>query len=840
MESIQNIENLKNSNLKVALSVLFTNAEVLKMLCSYYPSCSIHQFSCIIGETIALANCYTNKRPINVSSLNKSINQYLQKVEFQNELGIEPGPIDILSAILLNFHCFAVNGICYLNEEAVFSPCIKPCMLHKYFCLEVDEHVACKCGRRWKNSWDKNNICQFYKCQELLEPINEAQSKLIAMLPKYKFKNPDIVGNSSGIHKKMVNQLTYSLEKAKYDHCEIENCPYSEAYPKFCVIKACEFFIIELVDNTQNFNHFESFLMTISITEKFCLKNIYKYGENKDYALQGVVFFGKAYYYANFNGRFWEFPGLHPESGWYEVIQETLVMNLHPVSVIYKAGSQSSIPDLSNYKLLKLEQAAVQCDNFVETYKTSFVPEGYLYSGFFIEKKKGPQNFQIEEEKIPIKRQPDELSSIKSGHFNDDLTNNWECKCGETNKDLFEVCINCSEIKPGLSGWVCKKCCFRNDDVYSFCEACHEFRSRMSESKILDDVEYSGKVEEYKEKNENLPKFDEDQNKKWICSCNCENTSDFEVCQHCYKLKPGVDGWVCFACKAKNEMSDYRCNVCETFKSGNFKPEQQFWVCEKCRSAISAKYNFCDTCMFSGSFDNTDNKYKICKNCHKKFPASAYKCYWCNMDYQDESVSVQVEREIWTCEKCKSKNRYNRYACEYCHENKPEYKTFTETQNECHRCHRTLNPINDKCVYCERSEYSKTLEIAERDLWECQNCKKKNEDWRSFCSACQNEKNKPDNSVSLRFSSDLESWNCSNCSRKNSNNYESVCKFCQTRRNVEKKQRCQICHIQIDEVFCRNCKKIAQISDLRCQVCNSDISKIRICYDCSQGKQESE
>lgn len=911
MESIQNIEELNHSNLKVALSILFTNNEILTMLSSYHPLCSSHQFSCIIAQTIALSHCYTNKQPLNVSFLSNSIDQYLQKIDFQSQLKESPGPIDLLSAILINFHCFSVNNSCYDSEDIVFAPCKKPCILHKFFSFEVDERVQCGCGRSWVNSWEKNNICQYFKIEGLFEAYDEVQSKMIAMLPKYKFSEPGISGNSPKMFKKMIKILTSNLEEAKYDRCQVENCPYSDARMSFFVNNAPEFYIIDLVNSGKNLKHLESYLATISIMDRFRLRDIYKGGESKDYALQGVIFFGKGYYYARFNGRFWEFPGLHPESGWYELIQETLVMNLHPVSVIYRQGMQNRIPDFGSYKLLKLEQAAVQCDNFVETYKTPFVSEGHLYSGFFIEKKiKGFNKITIEEEKKEspgISRYESKISPVKNDYYSkarlseissvkDDYSSKawfkeespqrksafvsrlspvkdeynskvqhkeesswrvsgfeskpspankdynfadqaikWECKCGELNLDSFEVCTKCSEIKPGLSGWVCKSCSFRNDNYFSICTACYECKG----------IVVNEKVEESKEKDESMVQFDEDTKNSWTCACDCENTNDFEVCQHCYSLKPGIDGWVCVACKAKNETGNYRCNVCDTYKSGNFKPDQQFWVCEKCRSAISAKYTFCDTCMYSGNYDDVGSRFKTCKKCNEKFPASANKCYWCQEDYKSESESRREEKEIWTCEYCQSENKLNSYSCEHCKRTRPTIKIIT-SKNKCPECHRSINPITEQCTYCERSDYSKYVQVKPRDSWECSSCKTSNEDWKPYCTTCHKDKGDLRKSSEYELTRELDSWNCWNCSRKNSNIHETICKFCQTRRPEnsiragEKKKRCIRCHIELSEVLCKTCKKIANFSDIRCQICNSDISGIMICYECSQDNEPPE
>ena len=55
---------------------------------------------------------------------------------------------------------------------------------------------------------------------------------------------------------------------------------------------------------------------------------------------------------------------------------------------------------------------------------------------------------------------------------------NMLCECGKSNEDSWEVCPKCNlKLKPGIFGWICKFCTFRNDDERAYCSySCFNYR----------------------------------------------------------------------------------------------------------------------------------------------------------------------------------------------------------------------------------------------------------------------------------------------------------------------------------------------------------------------------
>lgn len=823
-------QDLENSDIKVALLILFNNQEVLDMLFTYYPLCHTHQFSCIIAQTIALSKCFVNKQPMSLEALKSSVILYLKNIDMNFEYNTFINPIEIISAILVNFHCFGVSGSCYNDEEIVLMSCQKKCILHKIFFLDVEKDSACKCGRKWISNSD-DNICQNLKTESIFEYFNEDVSRIIGILPKYKFRDPQIIGNSAGFYKKISNFLTIQLERIILNACENITCGYSEVSVSFKVKDLPKVYIIDISYHAGDFKHLKSFLMTISIEDKITLKDIYKQGQSEDYGLDGVVFFGIGYFYAKFNGEFWEFPGLHPEAGWYELIQEALVMKMHPVSLIFKKGLESKISELNNYKLLKLEQSAAQCDLFVENFNCPFIPEKQLSSGYFAEKN------------VNADGEGPKILETNQSSTNEILLSGWNCQCGQQNLYDFDVCTKCEELKPGVSGWLCKNCHCKNDDVSRICSACYEINKDLK-SKYFKEQEYS------EHKSESGNEIQESDNGDWTCECECKNTKDFDICQECYKLKPGIDGWVCKACKGKNEELEYKCGICETFKSGNFKPDQAFWVCEKCKSAISAKYNYCDKCLLSEpsrcySSAGLQSKYQVCTNCNKKSPTSTFKCYWCGELFDKTSELEEPSKKglEWECRICSFENTSNYYNCENCKEKRTAFGV-EENKQECPDCRRLISPGMEKCIFCALSKTSNSQSFDEDDdRWECSQCSVLNESWRVRCFKCFNENNIQTKPYYTERSFDNTRWSCNSCLKKNTLDVE-ICKYCSTRKaerqgfNSTMNKYCLGCKKEIEEVLCKKCKKLTKVSDMMCQICNSDVSNVYICGECATNPEE--
>ena len=794
ISSALNLLANSSSFMSIPLIFLLSQKEVISYFDSNQIECrKLDSHPCLIKNLFGLRNESTFR--FSIKSLEELFTSYIHSILDAQETQGYFGPIDIIEFILVNMHCYAVNQKCYESEEIKLSVCNSPCLLHQYFNLMVSETQTCKCGLSWNNDWEINTICQYFHITSIFSDFDASKSSNLLIMPKICLKsinpqNPQF--NSSSFKSKIIRSLTSKMGSASSDYCESPSCQYSSSSVSFNLNQYPTWYLIDLIYEDHNKTYLESYLSTISIDHTIELKSIYKQGLNQRYQLEGVFFYNPKsklkLKLAQLKGKFWSFNRLQGEASWDKVVNEALLMNFHPVALVYKARNNLEKVEIEDFKLVKMEQIAVQSDAF---------------------KKKFGRDVVDEEEKVPESRRVEGLDDdfrigIYSGRSSEKVgLRVWRCECGKEISSDFDVCAFCQKVRPGVTGWVCDKCTFKNDDYTNLCLGCHEFRSRGFD-RLEDErnkFSWPRKIGNYVDKEEEVKEVKpaSQLNVDWVCQCSEINQSDYEVCLKCNSLKPGLSGWVCKVCKVRNEDGNFRCSACDSWK-GVETSDQDFWLCENCKSANTFKSRYCGQC-YKLSGDYGYEKDKFCGKCRQRFDKILDECPNCKILPVNDALKL-----LKKCGKCKIKDIY----------------------------------LAGRCIDCQFSSQFEDPKPAEStdsiisNQWECASCKTKNYDWSLNCKYCQKSKNiKSENN-----------WTCSICSRENLIK-EAKCWYCRSEQiyppsRPASKKACIECGNSIEYVKCYKCQKLENFEIGYCGRCNSDLKSVSECYRCYDKKYKED
>ena len=791
-----------SSFLSNPLFLLLSQKEVISFFDSNQIECRIlSSHPCMIKNLLGLRN--ESQFRVSIESLEQLFISYNQSISDASETQGYFDPIDIIEYVLVNMHCYAVNQKCYESEEIKLSDCNSPCLLHQYFHLMVSENQTCQCGESWKNDWESSTICQYFHINSIFLDFDQSKSSNLLYMPEFSLNSPKFQFNSPIFKSKIIRCLIDKMNSATADYCENDSCQYKNTSVSFELKKSPTWYFIDLIYESHNKSYLESYLSTTSIDQSIELKAIYKHGLNQKYQLEAVFFHdGKnRAKLAQLKGKFWTFNRLQGLASWEQVVHEALVMNFHPVALAYKAGASIEKVLIDDLKLVKMEQIAVQCDAYREKFARDVLDddEGLAERQYLAVE--GSLGFG-EGQKFELKK--DEPGLISAG------LSVWRCECGEKILNDFDVCVSCHRVKPGVKGWVCDQCTFKNDDYLSRCSGCHEYRkqdfdrlenerndsswSSWSRKRGNFDSDYTHQVEEVKANKESNPT-----NVNWICKCNQINQNDFEVCLGCSSLKPGLSGWVCKVCKVRNSEYSYRCSACETLK-GDETSDQEFWLCEGCNSANTFKSRTCGKCYKYRSEFGFDRD-RLCHKCYQKFDKMLDECPNCKVLPVNDALKL-----LNKCEKCKIKDIYVAGRC-------------------------------IDCQYSRQFEPSKPAEIPEtkvESLWECASCKMKNLDWSLKCNYCNKYKHVKSEDI----------WTCSVCSRETEIGVDN-CRYCQSKRDFTPSgpsfnKKCIQCGNNIDYVKCYKCRKVENFAVGYCGSCKFDFKSIHECSRCYDRKYKLE
>lgn len=187
----------------------------------------------------------------------------------------------------------------------------------------------------------------------------------------------------------------------------------------------------------------------------------------------------------------------------------------------------------------------------------------------------------------------------------------------------------------------------------------------------------------------------------WSCQCGNFNSKNFDVCEMCHELKPGVSGWVCYFCTTLNNLESKSCDACGNFYSS---PRNTPKTSSNFNTSLKSKFPLI-TSRNHGSAQNIYNQKKAsppveqinyiqsktnptipilnkntslnetkCKCCNRKILENEYICIKCY---------IKSNSEI--CQLCS--NKAYKYCCETC----------IRLSNTCEECHRQYLIIDNKC-----------------------------------------------------------------------------------------------------------------------------------------------
>lgn len=829
---------------------------------------------CVINTFIELSRNISNYSSRTVKAFANAVINYLQLSNQYDEENIKYDPIDIVSAVLINFHCLVATRTCYRNEDSVLENCYNRCPLHNIFYLGVKEIYTCKCGESYESLWEHTNVCQFFNTSGIFEGCDLEKSSELAFIPKEVLAVAGS-GNSEGLLNAVCIKLRERLEGASVETCQRDECKFKESSVIFEVINAPKVFMIDLIwDDDPNFiNNLKSFLATVGLKKSIKLLDIYINGQNKSYILNQIIFNrGDLFKIARSKDQYWEMEGLHNQASWEDLLKEITLHRLHPISAIYLESSSNAEFNLSKSQLLKIEQKAAQCDNFSAQFGRPCINEATRYTGLFKEPKKiktviQDSKAQPQLNNIPANRDyssanPRLESNLEKNVFKEEtkVVNEEKKVLDRMQKINTEPNKEKNKKLPSQEGWICNYCYQINKEETPYdCEFCGKKElNRYQKFAISSKAQKNLYEPEQKPTPKPNPKLNPNTNEIkveiWDCTCGTSNLPDYLVCPKCYSLKPGIKGWVCNSCKTKNEETDYRCLTCGSYKDSLKKPVQDFWICDKCNTAIIKGIDFCDKCVKSKSKTREVadkpagvSNYIKCPTCNKETRKNYPKCLWCNNSLSSpekprveenliEENKKVADKNEWICENCNYINSESNKWCRGCYEersNRANVKAPVQVET---RTHETKYQANTKSNYwnCRDCDFAN---MATDDI--CYKCNKPKEDRKVESPVKKNTQNERSN-IKRENEIDTNEWICLSCNKTNSY-ISKKCLRCKIEKPVKSNASrsnksqdilvCQVCKKEIVNVIC-DCKRTVPITYKKCIMCDRDLSKKKVCGNC--------
>jgi hypothetical protein len=758
-----NSENKENSFLSAAITILLTTKSFVDELYALQLSCKGKNHKCISCSLKSLLKEDSIILQSNIISLIAQLKDLLNEKGLfvpNNPNNLSDAISSILKALHCKYLANDSDG---LDEEIVNMTCYEKCPLHKVFYLGVEENHVCRCGSSEKFVWEYDNICQNFVFDETLWNIDKEVSNKLIGIPDFKFKTEFFYTNSIDRQGKIAEILIENLRKIEANECLNQNCYINKSKLLFSVTNYPEVYIINLIWPDYDPSHLESLISTISIAPSIRLSQIYGKGTDYAYNLKGIALQGKGYYeYAYRFNDSWIFPGLDIKNSWYDLVKHITIVKFHPIIIVYEKGTEEYSMDIERYKLTKLEKIAAQCDLYEEKLMTDVVASHQEYidlcgSGYHSKKKldqadpedskkdfntpdywvdavmdtpgnydidryqdrpiipqtnvnmhesglqvapklsnqleKNYKNFGVvEKKKIP----PPVLGRTQNSEYK---KNEWVCACKTSNLDDWEICKSCDGLKPGLEGWVCKFCKYRNEKTYTLsCELCEkhqdDWKCMNCEYINMYEISYCSRCQH--EKEINLP---EPVLTGWVCEfCGFGNTKDsLTICKSCKNWK---DNWRCKSCREINSFTLTECRNCS--EKNQKLSILQDWICEKCKNSNKHDSKVCENCTKTSTSKNSITK--------KDLPTNKWVCSACTLEndewksfceacdsYKQEEKKIESQTS-WKCLNCSKDNEKNLTVCFYCN----TYNSNAPNKSkDCDKCFRKIEKLF--CVYCNKN-----------------------------------------------------------------------------------------------------------------------------------------
>lgn len=395
------------------------------------------------------------------------------------------------------------------------------------------------------------------------------------------------------------------------------------------------------------------------------------------------------------------------------------------------------------------------------------------------------------------------------------IGNNIKNKCAHDESKKFSadevwLCAFCYKLNK-LSDGSCKKCQQRkkqntdqklnkepaeeNKQIEWICDSCHNSNDFLSDKckicKIVPHVKSNisdlhKKPKEKLDPTECQPEVEKSKGSRMCIKCKKENDNMLETCSQCindrylanssaYSMEAteiknprNENLWVCKKCSYSNS-SIYACLKCHSTKE------------EKVNNLVESKEEEKDKSL-------SENKIWKCESCKNSTSVTKSICDFCDLPKWSS-------KESWVCSHCKKVNKFALGSCLYCNK-----KCLKVIKVSCEKCEILVYSPEVLCEKCKKQISSSEL------FWECQSCKKKNENNLLGCKYCFKEKTQ--NTQSLE--------------NKNSNNILE---------NMDSKPKCSICKKEISLLFCKSCVRAVLYGE-KCIYCKKHLIDVTTCYTC--------
>lgn len=737
---------------------------VFRSLVLEYPSCraskSHYCLSCGLQEIFEIYHNSIIKRsnePIDISKLRSELaKSYSETGEFEIEY-----PGDCIEALLALLNALHNSS---LPDKTANIPCTPKCPSHEVFELIVEESLVCNCLAEKKSLWDYSTFCHHFYVHEIFEDLENADP--FSLLQVRENDTMKCIGASSVMkcESRLQEYIKKQWEKNSFSICPDE-CSRPKSQKVLKLLQAPKVFFVNLI-----WNDFRPYLLKIlqvfaSIPYCVSMDNIYTATNSTAHVLKSLIFYGSGHYISAIRtneGKVWYkiddemAKKVGEEGSWKDLVFDALRNRFYPVGLFYEVSPARDNNDMTALEWIKLERDVLM----------------YL-----------KKNQDIEGEV------------------------DWMCECGSKNNAAWNICGACNKLKPGVKGWVCKNCTLINENQYTFCKSCGEYR-------VSDD-------------NEN----------KWKCICGNVNRGVNFECK-CGRKK------VCKICK-KEIIT--RCNDCyltlECSLCKDFIPKKDMVICYMCKRKTTG---YCDTCEQKISHENCvcescTSKLFQCEHCKKFRFKKSEKCPYrlCNKKNLSPTRSVKFESSpSQQCKVCKMKLS----NCTCPQSNKCYSCNKTISKNEYTKCYRCSVSSPRKCADCSENKglIGKNLlcrGCSER-LEKCLNCGGKYIKGRK-CESSRCSVVMPENSPSVldqledltlspskpittskNFTKSTPTT-CKICDHLLSSNYgfcldcklkiiTPICKFCRSQKCID---------------LCENCIR----STKTCEICNHQCHIATIC-----------
>ena len=747
------INNWGESNcfLNSALQVLFHLDKFRNSLLSFGDCSPSSTHYCLLCGLKDIFNQYKQKSsstrasPIDISRLRGEL---AYKYESRNSFSInEPADsMEALSALLSSLH------------DDHHNQCSKACPAHPIFQIQVEEKLICQCKASKEEKWDFNTFSHHFYVHVLFEETEEKDIYALIRKKKIDIEIEMELSNVMMFENNLMSYIRRQWEDSVYKTCP-SDCKLANSRKILKLKKLPKVFAINLIWKDFNPKLIKIMQIMLSVPYSLKLDSIYDVTGDNIYNLKSIILYGRGHYICAIRigiSRQWH--KIDDEKGrlvgnWYDFVNDCLSNRYYPVGLFYDETNQWEESGIAPNDWIKLEKKVLN----------------YL---------KNNEDTQEDQE--------------------------WTCKCGNSNNSHWTYCTKCQELRPGLSGWICKVCTFYNNSDENNCRSCEQRRSPREEGKLSRTYNGIDKVtmQEKEKKGENEEKSPKDVKYQTLNSRNpdgCVCRQRKCICERCKKCKKLFNGSCkncesikkCTYCKEElKTLADQICAWCKTPASSGrctrCKGKEEKLTCERCSNTLKrcgscGTYNDPNltTCVEAGCKQNLNAKYII--DLTKKI----------NMQITPQKPIATIKCELCSSEISRAETKF----CVICFENRKKCKTCTSKLILCESCFKN----KEKCKYCA-FPFTKGEKCINQDCMSNSHETQPNRinEVIKSCEMCGDDL--PGYGLCLNCKLKLKSDRCCFC------DIDACYKFCENCINYT--------------IKCKHCSKSKHITEKTCLTCN--------------------